>query len=271
MSELAGAWEAPPVVLASAGASLALFAQAFVRLRRRGRTDHAPWNRLALFVAAVAVATLALASPLDAAGEDYLLSAHMVQHVLVGDGAPALALAALRGPLVFFVLPGAVLARLARSPLRRVASVLVRPGVAFAVWAVPLGVWHVPRLYDYALTHQAVHDLEHASFVVGGVLVWTVLVDPARHGSVRISARLGLAAALFAAGQALSYVLLLSFSPLYGSYADQPERLLGLSPLADQRLAGGVMMLEQALTLGTAVVLLVRSARRRVAPARATA
>ena len=50
--------------------------------------------------------------------------------------------------------------------------------------------------------------------------------------------------------------------PYYDVYIDQPERLFGLSPLTDQKLAGVVMMVEQALTLGLALVLLVRMARR---------
>ncbi len=43
VSDLAGAWEPAPAILAASGLALVLFAQAFVRLRRRGRTDHAPW------------------------------------------------------------------------------------------------------------------------------------------------------------------------------------------------------------------------------------
>ncbi len=57
-----------------------------------------------------------LVSPLDAAGERYLLSAHMLQHVLVGDAAPALMLLALRGPLLFFAVPAAALRVCARRP-----------------------------------------------------------------------------------------------------------------------------------------------------------
>ena len=48
----------------------------------------------------------------------------------------------------------------------------------------------------------------------------------------------------------LADVLIFAMRPLYGSYAAQDERLLGLSPLEDQRLAGLVMMGEQLLTLG---------------------
>ena len=54
--------------------------------------------------------------------------------------------------------------------------------------------------------------------------------------------------------------------PLYPAYAAQDERLFGFSALFDQQLAGVVMMVEQTLTLGLAVLLLVRSARRARAP-----
>jgi cytochrome c oxidase assembly factor CtaG len=57
-------------------------------------------------------------------------------------------------------------------------------------------------------------------------------------------------------------VLIFSFDPLYPAYAAQDERLLGLSPLADQRLAGIVMMVEQIVTLGTCAALLLLAADR---------
>ena len=109
------AWDPAPAILAGAGLTLLLFARAFVRLRRLGRTDHAPWSRLLFFLLAVTLGTLALVSPLDEIGDTYLLSGHMLQHVLIGDVAPALALVALRGPLLFFVLPRCVVRPLARS------------------------------------------------------------------------------------------------------------------------------------------------------------
>jgi putative membrane protein len=262
---IASAWEAPIAVLAGAAFALALFGQAFVRLRRRGRKDHAGWDRAALFTIAVAIGTLALVSPLDYVGEEYLLSAHMLQHVIIGDLAVALAIVALRGPLVFFLIPAAVLGALARLDwLRTGLAFLLRPKVAFALWAIVIAAWHVPAAYDYTLTHQVVHDLEHLSFVVVGVLVWVQLVDPARRRDLSLVGRLALAIALFAAGQVLADVLIFAQQPLYGSYAEQPDRLLGLSPLEDQRLAGLVMMVEQLLTLGTCVALLLLAQHRKL-------
>ena len=89
-------WHAPPAVLAIAALGTVLFVQAFVRLRRRGRADHAGWDRPALFAAGLALGVLPLVSPLDAAGDHYLLSAHMLQHVLIGDAAPQIGRASCR-------------------------------------------------------------------------------------------------------------------------------------------------------------------------------
>jgi putative membrane protein len=250
-------------VLAGSALALILFAQAWIRLRRRGRPDLAGYDRLALFVTAVVLGTLALVSPLDPIGEEYLLSAHMLEHVLIGDAAVALAMVALRGPLVFFLLPPFILGPLARvGQLRSFLAFLLRPKVSFLVWAAVFAGWHYPPAYDYVLDHQVVHDLQHVTFVIAGILVWAQLVDPARRGELRRSGRIAFAVALFACGQILSDILIFSFDPLYPAYAAQDERLLGLSPLADQQLAGIVMMVEQTLTLGICVALLLHASHR---------
>ena len=260
-SELGGAWSAEPAVLIPAGLLLALFLQAWVRLRRRGRTDHAPMWRLVVFLAGLSVGVLALVSPLDPIAEEYLLSAHMLQHVLIGDAAVALVIVAVSGPIVFFLLPGPVLGPVARfRPLRGLLGVLSRPAVAFAVWCVVIATWHVPAVYEAALESSPLHDLEHVTLVLAGLLVWYQLIDPARRAALTRGGRLGLAVCLFAAGQVLSSVLLFSGRVLYGTYALQDERLLGLSPLTDQRLAGAVMMAEQTLALGTFAALLLLAA-----------
>ena len=187
----------------------------------------------------------------------------MLQHVLVADLGLALALVAVRGPLSMFFLPRDLLAPLARAGwLRSTLSFLLRPTVAVPLWLAVLVAWHVPVLYEAALEQPLVHRLEHLSFVVVGLLVWTLIVDPAGHGRLTVNGRIGLAVMLFFAGQLLAYAFVFSFEPYYDVYVEQDERLLGLSALTDQKLAGVVMMVEQLLTLGVALVLLVRSARR---------
>jgi putative membrane protein len=257
LAHYSAAWETPPAVLVAALLAALLFAQAFVRLRRR-RPDHAPWTRAALFGAALALLVLPLVSPLDPAADDYLLSAHMLQHVLIGDAAVALLIVAVRGPLVFFLLPPPVLRPLAAvRPLRALLSFLLRPSASLALWASAAIVWHVPRFYDYAAAHAVVHNIEHVTFVLGGVLAWTQLVDPARHGRLRRPQRIFFALAMLALTQPVVDFLLFSSRARFGRYADQPDRLLGLSPLTDQRLAGAIMMVELLLTLGTCVAILL--------------
>jgi cytochrome c oxidase assembly factor CtaG len=254
LAHSSAAWETPPAVLVGAALALVLFVQAFVRLRAR-RPDHAPWSRALLFGAGLTLLVLPLVSPLDGLGDDELLSAHMLQHVLIGNTAAALLVVAVRGPLLFFLLPPTVLKPLASQRwLRSFLSLLLRPLVSLGIWVVVLYAWHIPRVYDYAAAHPLVHDLEHLSFVVAGVLVWTQLVDPARHGRLRRPQRIFFALALVALAQPLVDALLFTSSPAYPRYTGAH----GISALTDQRLAGVVMMVEQLLTLGLCVALLLR-------------
>ena len=256
------AWTFDPIGLAAAGVAIGFFLQGWRRLHRR-RPERAPWTRIPLFVGGVTVVLVGLLSPLDAIAEEYLQSAHMLQHVLIADLGIALALVAVRGPLSMFFLPRDLMAPLARAGwLRSGLSFLLRPTVAFSLWLMVLVAWHVPALYEAALTQPLVHRLEHLSFVMVGALVWTLLIDPAGHGRLSLNGRIGLAVVLFWAGQLLAYVFVFGFEPYYDVYVAQPERLFGLSPLTDQKLAGVVMMAEQALTLGVALMVLVWSARR---------
>jgi cytochrome c oxidase assembly factor CtaG len=258
IAHLSFEWGAPPVVLAGAAVALAFFTQAFVRLRRR-RADRAPWTRALLFGAGLALLVLPVVSPLDEAADEKLLSAHMLQHVLIGDAAVALLVVAVRGPILFFLLLPAVLRPLSGlRPLRALLSLLLRPLVAIGLWTAAIYAWHAPGAYDYAAAHPLVHDLEHLSFVLAGMLVWIQLVDPARHGRLRRPERIFFALGMVALMQPLVDALLFSSSPRYASYAHAQGRPFGLSPLTDQRLAGVVMMTEQLLALGICVALLLR-------------
>lgn len=261
--ELWRAWSPDPLALVGVVVAIGLYTQGLVRLRRRNPAL-APWSRMWLFAAGIMTILIGIVSPLDTIAEEYLQSAHMLQHVLIADLGVALTLLAIRGPMTVFFLPRDLLVPLARNrTLRRALGWLVRPGIAIPLWLGVLVAWHIPRLYEGALRHPTVHRLEHLSFVLVGVLVWTLIIDPARHQRFTIGERIGVAAVLFWASQILSYVMVFSFEPYYGIYADQPHRLLGLSALTDQKLAGVVMMVEQTITIGVAVVVLVRLSRRR--------
>ena len=253
-ASIAGAWQLRVAPVVFVILALAAFVPAFAGARRRDPAA-APWTRAALFAAGLALMAVPLCSPLNAAAEHYLLSAHMLEHVLLADAGPALLVVAVRGPIA-----RSISERL--RVLRPVTDVLLRPAVTLVAWAGVIGVWHVPALYDRALGSPALHNLEHASFVLVGTLVWIQMIDPTQSGRLGLPQRLAFTVAVFFAGQVLSDALVFSFHAYYPAYADRPGRLLGLSPLTDQRVAGIVMALEQLLTLGTCFVLLLRRLRR---------
>jgi cytochrome c oxidase assembly factor CtaG len=236
------------IVVALCALACVLFTQAVVRLRRRGRPDLASWTRVGLFALGIALVVVALV-PFDELADENL-AAHMTQHVLIGDLAVALLVLATRGPLSLFLLPPAVLGPLARSPLRTLLSKLLRPRVAYALWAGNLAFWHVPWLYDIAVAHEWVHYTEHACWSIVGLLAWTVLLADRRSAGRRVA----LAAAMFASGTILTDVLVFTFHPLYPAYPS----------LTQQQLAGVVMMAEQVLTLGTLAFALLRPRFRHV-------
>ncbi len=210
----------------------------------------------------------ALIGPLDRLADEKLLSAHMGQHVLIGDLGPALMVTALRGPLLVFFLPAPMLAPLARNArVRSVLGTLLRPRVAFSLWAANLAIWHVPYLYDLALRHEKLHDFEHVCWTFCGLLLWTLLVDPGSHRRLTVGGRVALAAAMFAAGQILTDVLVFTFTPLYPFY----HGAYGISAVTDQQLSGIVMMVEQLATLATCVALLLRPRWSRARAARLVA
>ncbi|HEY2544248.1 MAG TPA: cytochrome c oxidase assembly protein, partial [Gaiellaceae bacterium] len=120
---------------------------------------------------------------------------------------------------------------------------------ALPLWAANLAVWHVPYLYDAALAHSAVHALQHALFFAGGALVWATLFEllpgPRWFGT---GARAAYLAGMWFFSLGLSSVFLWSSHPFYEPYVHAP-RLWGFSPLDDQRLGGGVMLLEGSLIM----------------------
>jgi cytochrome c oxidase assembly factor CtaG len=257
-----------PVVLIGAAVAATLFTMGWLRLRRRGRPDLASYGKAALFAAGLIVALFALLSPLDPVGEEYLLSAHMAQHLLLGDIAPLLIVLAITGPLALFIVPKPVLRAVGHSTgARAVLRFLVRPSTAVVIWIAVAAGWHIPVFFEAALESRWVHDLEHATFFLAGFLLWLSILGAVPRMRMSQARRAALAISMFAVGMVISQTLFLA-DPLYSVYVEQPERLFGLTPKADQVLAAMMMSAEQLLTLGTAAGLLAWAALERAEKAR---
>lgn len=228
------------------GAAL-LHARACSVLAARGRV--VPVRQRVSFNAGLVLILVATQSFVDPVGEHALLSLHMLQHLLIADLPAPLLLYGVRAPVLYFFWPRPVLVTVARmQPLRRVWAWLRRPPVALTVWLVTLYAWHLPPMYEAALTSRLVHDLEHVSFALTGVLAWWPLLDPTHQ---RVEGRVWKAGYVVAArmvGGILGILLVAWPDQLYATYGSE-SLAYGISPLVDQQVAGGMMMVVDSLVI----------------------
>jgi putative membrane protein len=206
------------------------------------------------FAAGLGVLVVALASPL-AALDDELFWAHMTQHVLIVAVAP---------PLILLGRPWSTISRALPVAFRRkTARVVVHvswltPVLALALFCGVTAVWHVPVLYDAALRSTAVHVLEHALFLAAGLLFWSQLIDsPPFRTRLDAGKRALWAAVAMAVGSAVGLALAFASEPLYEGYANLTSRPGGISALADQHLAAGIMWVPGSIPFAAAFVVFV--------------
>ncbi len=244
-------WTFSPGVLISAAIVAGAYVQRWRRVRSAlspRRKHEAPVWRLCCFLAAVAIGLIALVSPIDALA-DQLFFMHMVQHMLLLDLVPILAILGFTKVLLRPV------TRVVRD-LEQRAGVIAHPAFAVVLYVVVIWVWHIPAAYDYAVTHPEVHVLEHSSFVLVGSLYWWHLLSPIR-ARLRLD---GLGPVAYMASTKLLVGALgmgLAFAPtaLYPYYVHH-ARVWGVSAHDDQSIAGLIMAVEQSIVMGTALVLL---------------
>jgi putative membrane protein len=191
------------------------------------------WRRVALALGLVSLVA-ALVMPLT----HKLFAAHMTQHVL---------LLAVASPLIVLSSPWTRLWQL-------LPPALTHPLVAWTLFNVTMVVWHVPVLYDLALRNGALHVLEHGLFFATGLLFWSAAFDSARLASWW---RIAYLTTGMLVGWLIALVLAFATSPLYSTYAALPHRPWGLSELADQQIAAGVMWVPGSLAYTVAIIVFV--------------
>lgn len=201
--------------------------------------------------------------PLSSAADD-LLSAHMLQHVLLADLASALLVLGLRSPLLTLGLPRAALRLLApRGRWGRITSFLTNPFVAVGLFAAMQWTWAVPAMLQLTQSSPVLHLLQHALLFYTGVLLWWVVIDPLgqRRHRPRMQ-RLAVIAASRFATVAVCLPLTFMGREMFPDYAVTAARR-GIDPLTDQQLAGASMCLLEILVFGIAFGLVFVDALRR--------
>jgi cytochrome c oxidase assembly factor CtaG len=246
-----GSWSFDPIAI------LALVAASYVyaRMYRRAasRSDAVGAGHWVPYAAGIVVLAIALLSPIDAIGDGWLLSAHMLQHVLLSDVAPALIVLGLRSPVLQLGLPKPTLRAVAPGGRwGRVLGLLTSPWVAIPLWATATWVWAIPAVFDFAAQHSVVHAFEHATLFYTGLALWWLIVDPLPRVRLRPGGeRLALLGFTRLASAAICVPLTWMTSVQYPLYASAP-RGFGLSAIADQQLAGAGMCFIEFLVFGIA-------------------
>jgi putative membrane protein len=222
------------------------------RVRTLALTSHpVPGWRQGCFYAGF----VTIAAALTGLGPDSqeLLYVHMIEHLMLSDIGALLIVLGLTGPLLAPILKIKLFDRL---------RVLSHPAIAFPLWAVDLYVWHLPVFYQAALRHSTVHAAEHAMFLGIGINMWMCLFGPLPNppwfGNL---GRLIYILAVRLTGAVLGNIFLWSGKVFYPFYL-HGDAAFNISPLADQNVAGAVMMVEESfLTLGLFCWLFLRAAR----------
>jgi putative membrane protein len=202
--------------------AIALLAAAYYWTQRRWPSDT---RRRAAFDLALILLLAVYVTPLHTIAMHYLLSIHFLQNVVTAEWAPLL--------VVYAVSPA----------LGRPIARYTRPLIVLPLWLATYFFWHVPAIYDAALTHPgSLLHVEHITYFIAGVLMWWPVV----HGSFSDGIKAAYVFAAFVLGSPLGLLLALLPRPVYDFYKDAPQ-LWGLSDLTDQQIAGVTMAVEQAI------------------------
>lgn len=238
------AWSPPLVLTGALIVCGVVYARGWCAIRGTRRVQFPVW-RLGAFLLGLSVIWLAIASPLDGFA-DALLSAHMVEHLLLMSFAPPLLL--LGYPVVPLLrgLPRSVtvyvLGPLIRvKVLRTLGHFLIIPLVAWLAMNLVFLGWHVPTAYDFALEHERWHAFEHLCFLGTSILFWWPVIRPwPSRESFAGWILLPYLVMADIVNTVLSAFLAFCDRPVYGYYLREPNAFL-VSPLSDQR-AGAVVM-----------------------------
>jgi cytochrome c oxidase assembly factor CtaG len=224
-------WDFDPSVIAGTVLLVSGYAVYIGPLRRRFSLGPAvPLARQLSFYAGCLVTLLALISPLDGLGDESLLSAHMVQHMLLAFVAPPLWLLGMPAWLVKVLLPPGL------------PEFVVNPIFAFLVFNGAFWIWHLPGFYDAALQNEALHVAEHLTFMAGGVIGWAPVIGAGfTDRSSAVSKFIYLVPSMFSCN-ALAALITLAPTQLYPFYGHAALQW-GLTALEDQYVAGLAMWL----------------------------
>ena len=244
------AWTWPILPLAGIVATTAIYLRGWAVARRTRPAELPGWRALS-FCAGMLAIWLAIASPIDAL-DDFLLTAHMIQHfILMSVAPPLLVLGAPTVPLLRGLPRGLIKGPLhplfASRGVQRVFHALSHPALIWlAMNAAYLG-WHVPAAFELTFRSAGWHETEHMCFLLTNIAFWWMVLQPwPTHLRWPRWAAIPYLLTADLVNTMISALLTFSGKVLYPSYAAAP-RISELSALQDQVAAGSEMWILNSL------------------------
>lgn len=233
-------WTLDVSVTAPLAIGAMLYAIGLARLMRRAGLGRAALRRdAALFGLGWLSLTLALVSPLHEAGERSF-TMHMIEHEVIMLVSALLIVVARPGAVLLWALPMPIRRLFAGASRIEPLRALARPIPATALQALAILLWHMPALFDRALTSDGWHVAQHLSFIATALLFWWAMANaPAGRAGYGLSALCLFVTSMI--GGVLGALMSVSASPWYRAYAALGLTPEGLSPVEDQQLAGLIM------------------------------
>jgi putative membrane protein len=237
-------WSPPLFLTAALLLTAIIYIRGWYAIRKTRPTLFPTW-RLIVFHLGLATIWLSIASPLDGFA-DALLSAHMIEHLLLMSFVPPLLLLGSPQVPILRGLPHAVTTTvlapfLRMKQLRTLGRFLTRPVVAWLAMNLTFLAWHIPAAYDFALEHEHWHEFEHLCFLSSSILFWWPLMRPwPTNAQYPDWIMLPYLVSADIVNTALSAFLAFSDRPIYSYYIGQPNPF-HVSPHSDQ-VVGAVIM-----------------------------
>src|SRR5580692_9455657 len=165
-NEILRAWSFPAMPFVALSVLVLLYLRGW-HVARRTRPRELPAWRAGSFLAGIISLWIALASPIDAL-DDFLLTAHMIQHfILMSIAPPLIVLGAPMVPMLRGLPKGLIRGMRPVFQWRwthGVARFVTHPVVAWLAMNIAYLGWHVPAAFEVTFRSEAIHNSEHLCF-----------------------------------------------------------------------------------------------------------
>lgn len=208
-------------------------------IRGRNRQNIATGWQKAAMVAALVLMIIIKGTPVQILGHNYLFSVHMVQMAV---------LYLMIAPLIILSVPEEQWKNWlsVKSFLTRVFHFLTKPLIALLVFNTVFSLYHIPLVFDAAVSNPFIHYGYHALLLLTAFTMWWPVLCPVKElDSLSDIKKIGY---IFANGvlmtPACALIMFADFQ-LYETYRNVPQLFASMPPKEDQHVGGVTMKIFQ--------------------------